>query len=250
MIYTLTVNPAIDYHLTVREVIPGGMNRAADDTVRCGGKGINVSAVLTALGTPSTALGFAAGFTGKELERALTAQGIKTDLIHLESGMTRICIKLHEENGRETEINPAGPDISPADIERLMARLDSLTDKDTLVLAGSVPKTLPSDIYVRIAERLFGKNIRIAVDASGRLLSEMLHFHPWLIKPNHMEAGEVCGMRIDSHEDAERCALQLRAMGALNVIISMGGKGSVLAAEDGSVYHIYAPSGKAVNTIG
>ncbi|MBQ7990666.1 MAG: 1-phosphofructokinase [Oscillospiraceae bacterium] len=249
MIYTLTLNPALDYNLTLKEFISGGMNRASEDSVRCGGKGINVSAVLTNLGTPNTALGFIAGFTGTELENSLSAQGIKTDLIRLDKGMTRICVKIHEENGRETEINPTGPDISAEALDLLMNKLDSLTSEDTLVLAGSVPKTVSSDIYVRIAKMLFNR-VRIAVDASGVLLTDILHFHPFLIKPNHKEAEEVCGMRINSHKDAEECAQKLRAMGALNVVISMAEKGSVLAAEDGEVYRITAPAGKPVNTVG
>ncbi len=248
MITTLTLNPAIDYNITLKEYISGGMNRASSDYVRCGGKGINVSTVLTVLGAQTTAYGFIAGFTGDELAASLASRGIKTDFIRLDSGMTRICIKIHEESGRETEINPAGPAISGSDLDKLMTKLDSLTADDTLVLAGSVPKTVNSDIYEKISERLMGR-VRIVADASGMLLTNILHYHPWLIKPNHKEAEEVCGMRIDSHSDAEKCAINLREMGAENVIISMAEKGSVLASAEG-IYHISAPHGRSINTIG
>ena len=250
MIYTLTLNPAIDYNMRLAELVPGSMNRTGDEHIRCGGKGINVSAVLGNLGTQSTALGFIAGFTGDELERRLKAQGIRTDFIRLEKGMTRICVKLGEKNGRETEINASGPDISEEAMSALKEKLLALKGGDTLLLAGSVPRSLSKDIYEEICSMLFNNKVRIVADAAGALLTNILHYHPWLIKPNHTEAGEICGTVIDSHKTAEECATKLRAMGAMNVIISMGDKGSVLAADNGRVYRITAPVGKAVNTVG
>ncbi|MBQ5312074.1 MAG: 1-phosphofructokinase family hexose kinase [Oscillospiraceae bacterium] len=249
MIYTLTLNPAIDYNVKLGTLSPGGMNRTDSESVRCGGKGINVSAVLKNLGTQSTALGFIAGFTGDELERQLAARGIKTDFIRLESGITRICMKIAEKDGRETEINASGPDISASALDRLKEKLCRLGDGDTLLLAGSVPGSVPDDIYEDICSRL-SRKVRLTADASGKLLTNILRVSPWLIKHNQIEAGEICGTVIDSHEDAERCALHLRGMGAVNVIVSMGANGSVLAAEDGRVYHIAAAAGTAVNTVG
>ena len=249
MIYTLTINPAIDYHMALIELTRGTVNRSAAEEIYLGGKGINVSTVLSTLGTENVAMGFVAGFTGEELENGLKAKGIKTDFVRLDKGMTRICVKLTDEDGTETELNAAGPEISDSDIVSLFDKLDKLTENDTLVLAGSVPKSVDSDIYEKICSRLFEK-VKIAVDASGELLTKVLHFHPWLVKPNNHEAEEICGKKIDSHKSAEDCAVQLRAMGAMNVIISMGEKGAVLAAQDGNVYRITAPRLKVINSVG
>ncbi|MBQ5330526.1 MAG: 1-phosphofructokinase [Oscillospiraceae bacterium] len=251
MIYTLTVNPAIDYSMSFDKIFSGGMNRSESESVHFGGKGINVSAVLNELGCETTALGFIAGFTGDELERGLLESGIKSDFIRLDSGMTRINLKLTDKDGNETELNAAGPDIPKEKIDELLGKLGSLDENDTLVLAGSLPRHVSQDLYENICEKLFtSRRMRVAADVSGNLIKGIMHFHPWLIKPNHLEAEEICGKKIDSHRSAEECALQLRAMGAMNVIISMADKGAVLAAEDGGVYRLTAPTGKVVCSVG
>lgn len=248
MIYTLTFNPAIDYSMNFETIAKGTVNRSSSESIHYGGKGINVSTVLSTLGTDSTALGFIAGFTGAELRKGLERMGVSTDLIELDSGLTRICVKVSEECG-ETELNAGGPEIPADKLELLMEKLDKLGPDDTLVLAGSVPRSVDRNIYHTICSRLFSRT-RIAADASGELLTSIMHFHPWLIKPNHIEAEEICGRMIDSHQSAEECAIQLRAMGAMNVVISMADKGAVLAADDGNVYRITAPSGKVASSVG
>ena len=249
MIYTLTINPAIDYAITLKTLNKGEINRSKCETHHYGGKGINVSTVLSRLGTPSTALGFIGGITGDELAKGLNEEGIASDFIRLETGLTRICVKITEADGTQTDINPAGPDITAANIDELMKKLDTLTCDDTLVLAGSVPSSVPRDIYAQICKKLFDK-VRVVVDAAGPLLTPVLPYHPWLIKPNHLEAAEMCDKSIESHSVAEDCALQLRAMGASNVVISMAEKGAVLAAENGDDFRITAPKGKVICNVG
>ncbi len=249
MIYTLTFNPAIDYSMNFANICVGTINRSQSESVHYGGKGINVSTVLSELDADNTALGFIAGFTGKELAAGLEQKGVKTDFTTLDSGMTRICVKISDNNGVETELNASGPVIPGEKLDELMKKLDKLGENDTLVLAGSVPRSVDSNIYETICNKLFSR-ARIAADASGELLTRIMHLHPWLIKPNHIEAEEICGKIIDSHQSAEECAIQLRAMGAMNVIISMADKGAVLAAEDGNVYRITAPKGKVISTVG
>ncbi len=251
MIYTVTFNPAVDYVLRLSELVPGQMNRPVSEKIRWGGKGINVSAVLKMLGVESTALGFAAGFTGRALEDAVRASGINTDFIDLPEGFTRICVKLFEENGsRETEINPGGPFIGKDAIEKLLDRLSRLERGDVLILAGSVPGSVPSDIYETVCQRLCGRGVMVAADASGDLLTNLLRYKPFAVKPNQYEASEICGFTVDSHDKAEKCALYLKEQGAENVIVSMAGDGAVLAAGDGRVYHIGAPKGTVVNSVG
>lgn len=251
MIYTVTFNPALDYTLRLDELKQGRMNRTISEKILWGGKGINVSTVLRTLGVESTALGFVAGFTGKALEEAVAASGINTDFITLDEGSTRICVKLYEEkDGKETEINANGPDISSEAVDKLFNKLDKLKSGDHLVLAGSVPVSVRSDIYETICKRLENSGVLIAADASGSLLTKLLKYKPFLIKPNHHEAGEIFNCEIYNHEQAEAIALQLRVMGAANVIISMAGEGAVLAAENAEVYHIGAPKGTVVNSVG
>lgn len=251
MIYTVTFNPALDYALRLDELKSGNVNRTFSEKMLWGGKGINVSTVLKMLGAESTALGFIAGFTGKEMVLGLESSGIHTDFIELEKGMTRICVKLFEEkNGNETEINANGPDISTGAIDQLLGKLDNIKSGDYLVLAGSVPRSVRSDIYEEICRRLENSGVLIAADASGELLTRLLKYKPFLIKPNHHEVGEIFKCSICTHEQAEACALQLRVMGASNVIISMAGDGAVLAADDSNVYHMNAPKGMVVNSVG
>ncbi|MDE6593384.1 MAG: 1-phosphofructokinase [Oscillospiraceae bacterium] len=251
MIYTVTFNPAVDYALRVGEVKRGQVNRTVSDEVSFGGKGINVSTVLKTLGVESTALGFAAGFTGEALEKGLKKNGINAEFIHLDEGMTRICIKLYEEaDGAETEINPAGPVIPKEKINELTSRLKALREGDTLVLAGSVPGSVSGDIYKQICKDLAGSGVRIAADASGDLLTGILPYRPFIVKPNHAEAGEICGIEATTPDHARECAAALREMGAQNAIVSMAEKGAALAAADGNVYFIAAPKGVAVNSVG
>ena len=251
MIYTVTFNPAVDYVLRLPSLNGGSVNRTTSEKICWGGKGINVSYVLKMLGTESTAWGFAAGFTGAALTEAVKEMGISADFIALDEGFTRICVKLFEtDSARETEINPGGPVISSEAIDKLLKKTDTLKSGDVLILAGSVPKSVPDDIYETICRRLENSGVLIAADASGSLLTKLLKYKPFLIKPNHHEASELLGCPIYNADQAEACALRLRVMGASNVIVSMAENGSVLAAEDANVYRIGAPKGTAVNSVG
>ena len=248
MIYTLTVNPSIDYIVAVEDFKLGLTNRTSAEKLLPGGKGINVSQVLKNLGVENTALGFVAGFTGDALVRELERRGIKQEFIHIKNGMTRINVKLTSIDG--TEINGQGPDISKEDMESLFLRLDQLEDGDVLFLAGSIPGTLPSDLYQKIMVRLEKKDILFVVDATRELLTNVLEYHPFLIKPNNHELGEIFGVELRTRESVVPYAKKLQEMGARNVLISMAGEGSVLVAEDGSIVSHEAPKGVLVNGVG
>lgn len=248
MIYTVTFNPSLDYTVTVKEFTAGVVNRTSGETIFPGGKGINVSMVLKNLGCENTALGFVAGFTGQEIARLLEVRGVSTDFIHVSSGFSRINVKLRAQ--RETEINGQGPGISGEDIGRLYAKLDLLSDGDTLVLAGSIPDTMPGSIYMDIIAHLQGKKLNIAVDATRDLLMNVLPYRPFLIKPNNHELGEIFQTVLTDKEDVACCARELQAKGARNVLVSMAGDGAVLIAEDGKEYQTEAPKGKVVNSVG
>lgn len=248
MIYTLTVNPSIDYIVAVEDFKLGLTNRTSAEKLLPGGKGINVSQVLKNLGVENTALGFVAGFTGDALVRELERRGIKQEFIHIKNGMTRINVKLTSIDG--TEINGQGPDISKEDMESLFLRLDQLEDGDVLFLAGSIPSTLPSDLYQKIMVRLEKKDILFVVDATRELLTNVLEYHPFLIKPNNHELGEIFGVELRTRESVVPYAKKLQEMGARNVLISMAGEGSVLVAEDGSIVSHEAPKGVLVNGVG
>ena len=248
MIYTITFNPAIDYIVNVPDYKSGAVNRSSSDKVLAGGKGINVSTVLNNLGCENTALGFTAGFTGNEIKRILSGMGVKTDFIELQEGYTRINVKL--KSSEETEINGQGPDISEDEIERLMKKLDSLEDGDYLVLAGSIPKSLPDSIYCDIMKRLSEKKLNIVVDATGDLLVNVLEYHPFLIKPNNHELGEIFGRELKTDEEITECAKELQKKGARNVLVSMAGDGAILVSEDGNVLKSLPPQGKVVNSTG
>ena len=248
MIYTITFNPAIDYIVSVPDYKSGAVNRSSSDKVLAGGKGINVSTVLNNLGCENTALGFTAGFTGNEIKRILSGMGVKTDFIELQEGYTRINVKL--KSSEETEINGQGPDISEDEIERLMKKLDSLEDGDYLVLAGSIPKSLPDSIYCDIMKRLSEKKLNIVVDATGDLLVNVLEYHPFLIKPNNHELGEIFGRELKTDEEITECAKELQKKGARNVLVSMAGDGAILVSEDGNVLKSLPPQGKVVNSTG
>ena len=248
MIYTVTFNPALDYIVFLDQLIPGDINRATRESIYYGGKGINVSNVLNTLGLETTALGFLAGFTGRAIEEGLASIGIKTEFIHLPEGNSRINVKV--KHGDETEINGQGPVISQEAIDALFARLDLLKEDDILVLAGSIPNTLPDDIYEKIMARLSDKKIRIVVDATKDLLLNVLKYHPFLIKPNNHELGEMFGVVCKDAADIEHYARELQKKGARNVLISMAGDGAILVPEEGDAVQIGTPKGKVVNSVG
>lgn len=248
MIYTVTFNPAIDYVMRLPELKTGLVNRSENEEIYFGGKGINVSIILNELGIKTKALGFSAGFTGTAIEQGVTDQGIETDFVRLESGCSRINVKIKAE--QETEINGQGPEISDEAIELLFEKLDKINVGDTLVLAGSIPNTLPENIYEKILERLSGKEIRFVVDATKDLLVNVLKYKPFLIKPNNHELSEIFGAEIKTNEDIVKYAKQLQEKGAVNVLVSMAGNGSILVDENGKAHIMGVPDGKTVNSVG
>jgi len=248
MIYTVTFNPALDYIVRLDSFTAGEINRMQYEQIMPGGKGINVSIVLNNLGVENRALGFIAGFTGKEIEHQLTATGCKSDFIELPAGNSRINVKIKAD--KETEINGQGPNIPPEFLERLLKKMDELQADDILVLAGSIPSTLPDDIYQRILQRLDGKGIRVVVDATCNLLLNVLKYKPFLIKPNNHELGEMFGVVLKSDEEIILHAKKLQERGAQNVLISMAGDGAILLTADGSVFRCAAPKGQLVNSVG
>lgn len=248
MIYTITCNPSLDYIVSVHNFTPGLTNRTRSEVLLPGGKGINVSTVLQNLGMESTALGFVAGFTGLELTRRLETAGIRNGFIPVKEGFTRINVKLRDIEG--TEINGRGPVICPREAALLLDRLDGLQKGDVLFLCGSIPDSLPDDMYQQIMERLAGRKVQVIVDATKDLLLHTLPFHPFLIKPNHHELGELFGVSLDNRQTVIPYGKELLARGAQNVLISMAGKGAVLVAADGKVYEAPAPEGNLVNSVG
>lgn len=248
MIYTVTFNPSIDYIVRLDDFTAGEINRVKYEQILGGGKGINVSIVLKNLGHDSTALGFTAGFTGQEILRQLKEFGCQSDFVELPEGFSRINVKVKAE--QETEINGQGPKISEAAQAKLFEKLDQLQAGDTLVLAGSIPNTLPDDIYQRIMSRLADKGIQIVVDATKQLLMKVLPYKPFLIKPNNHELGEMFGVVLKTQAEIIEHAKKLQEMGARNVLISMAGDGALLLTEDGQTYHSPAPKGTLVNSVG
>ena len=248
MIYTVTFNPSLDYIVTVNDFMTGVVNRTCREIIFPGGKGINVSMVLKNLGQESTALGFVAGFTGDEIARLLEEKGITTDFIHVKEGNSRINVKLRAQT--ETEINGQGPQIASEDLRALYRKLDCLSDGDTLVLAGSIPDTMPESLYMDIMQYLSGKNLNIVVDATRDLLMNVLPYHPFLIKPNNHELGEIFHTVLTDKDDVIRYGKLLQEKGARNVLVSMAGAGAVLITEDGQEFGMEAPKGKVVNSVG
>lgn len=242
MIYTVTFNPSLDYIVSVDDFQLGKTNRTASELMFAGGKGINVSIVLKNLGLDSTALGFTAGFTGEEIAKRLEADGIRTDFVNVPEGISRINVKLKNIDG--TEINGMGPKIGPEELGKLLAQLEKLEAGDVLVLAGSIPKSMPDDIYRGILKRLDGKNILTVVDATGELLVNVLKYHPFLIKPNNHELGELFDVEIATKEQAAPYARKLQEKGAKNVLVSMGGQGAVFLSETGELFMAEAPKGE------
>lgn len=248
MIYTVTLNPSLDYIISVESFTAGKTNRTAQEALFPGGKGINVSIMLTHLGIETTALGFTAGFTGAEIERRVRCEGCRCDFIRLREGFSRINVKMSQIEG--TEINGQGPDIEPDEMDKFMERLDSIQSGDVLVLAGSIPASLSEYTYVQMIERVSGRGISTVVDASGSLLKNVLPYRPFLIKPNRDELGDLFGVTVQTKKDAADYGKKLMDMGARNVIVSMAGEGAVFLCEDGRVFEGEAPRQKVVSGVG
>lgn len=248
VIYTVTFNPSLDYIVSVKDFRPGMTNRTSSELMLAGGKGINVSIVLGNLGIKSTALGFIAGFTGDEIVRRLHNGGINSEFIKINDGISRINIKLKSIDG--TEINGQGPHIDSSHIEQLMNRLRRLESGDVLVLAGSIPAGISDNIYKDIMDMLKDKGVQIVVDATSRLLTNVLEYNPFFIKPNQHELGDIFNVTLNTQEEVIPYALELKKMGAVNVCVSMGGKGAILVADNGNVYKAKAPDGILKNSVG
>ena len=249
MIYTVTFNPAIDYVVRMGSaLLPGMTNRSDSEECYLGGKGINVSTILQNLGYENTALGFTAGFTGEAIEESVRKKGIISNFIRLPEGMSRINVKIKGE--AETEINAQGPKIPKDAQDKLFEQIKNLVDGDILILAGSIPGSLPSDVYEKIIALLSDKKIDVVVDATKDLLKNVLKYHPFLIKPNNHELGEMFGKVLEGDEDIEIHAKKLQEMGARNVLISMAGDGAMLISEDGNKFRMGVPKGKVRNSVG
>lgn len=248
MIYTVTFNPALDYVVWMDTLRPGEINRTQNEAIQYGGKGINVSTVLTALGVDNVALGFLAGFTGRALEEGLRSQGIRSDFIWLPEGLTRINVKV--KGGKETEINGRGPTVDAAALRALQDKLDRLDAGDILVISGSVPAALSHDVYEQILARLEDRGIQFVVDTTRDLLCSALPYHPFLIKPNNLELGEIFGKTPTTDTEIRHCAAQLQEKGARNVLVSMAGDGSLLLDERGGCYRLGVPKGTVRNSVG
>ena len=248
MVYTVTFNPAIDYVVHTGDMVLGQVNRSNAEEMYFGGKGINVSIVLKELGIESKALGFVAGFTGEAIEKGVSQMGVHTDFVKLEKGNSRINVKI--KSAEETELNGQGPDINDEAIAKLFEKLDKLTDGDTIILAGSIPNSLPSDIYERIIERLSDRKIKVVVDATKDLLMNVLKYKPFLIKPNNHELGEMFGVVLKTNDDIAEYAKKLQDMGAKNVLVSMAGDGALLLDENGKTHICGVCKGKVKNSVG
>lgn len=248
MIYTVTFNPALDYVIKVEDFTLGAVNRTVKENIFYGGKGLNVSRILKSLGYDNVALGFVAGFTGDEIERGAKLLGITPEFIHVEKGMSRINVKL--KSREESEINGMGPEITAEDVERLFAKLELLKEGDVLVLSGSIPKTIQEDIYERIMERMEGKGILVTVDAEKKLLLNVLKYHPFLIKPNNHELGDMFGVTLKEDREILYYAKKLQEQGARNVLISMAGDGSLLLDESGKAHKMGVAKGTVKNSVG
>ena len=248
MIYTVTLNPSIDYVVRLDKLTSGITNRTTSEEYYFGGKGINVSCVLAELGLDSTAYGFVAGFTGEAIEKGIRNDRIITDFIKLKHGISRINVKI--KAGEETEINCQGPHIDDSELERLLQKIDRIKNGDTLVIAGSIPNTMPDDVYERMLERISHKDVRIVVDATKQLLVNSLKYKPFLIKPNRQELSEIFDTEVKTEADIEKYAKELQKMGARNVLISLGGEGAMLIDENGGKHKAGVLKEKVINTVG
>lgn len=249
MIFTVTLNPSIDYVVTMDQLKEGSVNRVSTENLYAGGKGINVSQILNQHEVENVALGFISGFTGLFVQESLKNKGIKTDFIELKEGFSRINMKIKTKVD-ETEINGVGPMISQEDIGALYAQFNQLTSDDVLVLAGSIPGSLPDDFYEQIMKHLESKKVKIVVDATKNLLLNVLKYRPFLIKPNHHEIAEMFNVEITSIDELLVYGRKLKEMGAQNVLISMGGDGAILITENGEVFQSNVPKGTVKNSVG
>ena len=248
MVYTITLNPALDYVMKVGKLRYDDINRSKSEEIYYGGKGINVSVILTRLGVHNKALGFVAGFTGRKLEQMLVDEGIDCDFNRLSNGQTRINVKIKADT--ELDVNASGPDISEDDIKDLMDKLDDIGEGDYLVLAGSIPSTLPDDIYERILSRLQSRGVNFIVDATGDLLKKALPYKPFLVKPNHHELGDLFGVETKTEEDIVKYARKVQEMGARNVLVSRAKDGATLIDENAKVTTFANVDGELVNSVG
>ena len=253
MIYTITFNPALDYITQVENFKIGEINRTKTETILPGGKGLNVSIVLKNLEIENTALGFVAGFTGEELIRKMESQGVKTDFVKVEKGLTRINVKIssiNENRIEETALNGMGPQITKEDIEVLFEKIQKMSTNDIVILSGSIPKNIDNDIYEKICKKLNEKGITFIVDSTQELLMNVLKYHPFLIKPNKEELEETLNRKILTKEDIINAAKTLQKMGAQNVLVSLGNDGALLLTKEDDIYYSKAPRGQVVNTVG
>lgn len=249
LIYTVTLNPSLDYVVHVNSLSVGAINRVKREEMYPGGKGINVSLVLANLGISSQMLGFIAGFTGKEIARLAKHENCSSDFVELPTGFSRINVKISGQD-METALNGLGPEVRETDLDALFAKIMRLHEDDTLVLAGSVPGTIRDDIYERIMAEVEPKGVRVVVDATKDLLLNVLKYHPFLVKPNEEELEELFNVSIQSREDVITYGTKLRQMGAKNVLVSRGGDGAILLGEDGQTYMSDSPKGTLVNSVG
>ena len=247
MVYTITLNPCIDYAVYANSWEVGKVNRTGKGRSFAGGKGINVSIVLTNLKCPNVAFGFVGGYTGKEIERLVKSKGVKTEFVKIQDE-SRINVKVLGKN--ETQFNGAGPNIEEKDVSLLFKQLSRLKSGDYLVLSGSVPHSLSPLFYCDILQYVDGKGVKVIVDTTGESLIRALKFKPFLIKPNHHELAEIFGVSIETKEDIIKYANKLVELGAQNVIVSMGGEGAVYTNNEGALEYIQAPKGKVVDTVG
>ena len=253
MIYTITFNPALDYITQVENFKIGEINRTKTETILPGGKGLNVSIVLKNLEIENTALGFVAGFTGEELIRKMESQGVKTDFVKVEKGITRINVKIssiNENKVEETALNGMGPQITKGDIEVLFEKIQKMSTNDIVILSGSIPKNIDKDIYEKICKELNEKGITFIVDSTQELLMNVLKYQPFLIKPNKEELEETLNRKILTKEDIINAAKTLQKMGAQNVLVSLGNDGALLLTKEDDTYYSKAPRGQVVNTVG
>lgn len=248
MIYTVTLNPAIDYVVEVSQLVTGEVNRTVAEEIVYGGKGINVSVLLKQLGLESVALGFIAGFTGCQIEKGVSNQGVTTKFIHLNEGTSRINVKVKALE--ETEINGQGPTVSAKELALLFEQIKNIQAGDVLILAGSIPATMPNDVYEKILQLLEEKEIRVIVDASGQVLLNVVKYHPFLIKPNRKELSDLFGCEIILEDDIVQYAKKLQKLGACNVLVSMDKDGAILVTETKQVFRIKAFKGTVVNSVG
>mgnify|MGYP000555004803 FL=1 len=248
MVYTVTLNPALDYVMKLKALRTDDINRTDGEEIYYGGKGINVSVILTQLGISNTALGFLGGFTGKKLEEMLKNDNISCDFNYLKNGDTRINVKIKAD--KEIDLNACGPEITKEDMQSFLRKLDGIKSGDYLILAGSIPNTLPDDIYEQILERVGDRNINCVVDATGDLLKNVLKYKPFLIKPNHHELGDLFSVQIKSDDDIVKYSKKLQEMGAKNVLVSMAKDGAMLTDENGNVHKIGNAKGKLINSVG